>query len=60
MRRIYSLSIIVGDATKASNDEGAASMVTGSLFTTGDGSLTQQGLVTQLKEMQQLTLVLEP
>jgi hypothetical protein len=35
-------------------------MVTGSLFTTGDGSLTQQELVTQLKEMQQLTLVLEP
>ena len=56
----YSLSIIAGDATRASNDEGAASMVIGSLFTTGDRSLTQQELVMQLKEMQQLTLVLEP
>ena len=56
----YSLSIIAGDATRASNDEGAASMVIGSLFTNGDGSLTQQELVTQLKEMQQLTLVLKP
>ena len=33
----------------ASNDDGAASMVTGSLFITGDASLTQQELALQLK-----------
>ena len=54
------LSASGGDATVAGNDGEAAYIVTGSLFTTGNGSLTQQELGIQLEEIQQLMVALGP
>jgi len=49
-------AISADDATEASNDGEPASMVAGSLFTTGGRSLAQQ----ELEEMQKSMLVLRP
>ena len=49
-------TISADDATEASHDGEPASMVAGSLFTTGNRSLAQQ----ELEEMQKSMLVLRP
>ena len=53
-------AISADDVTEVSNNGEPASMVAGSLFTTGGRSLAQHELATQLEEMQQSMLVLGP